>query len=116
MYLNHEPQNRSTRQMPLFEKSSSRVALPCLTFKGFIQSLRVTTTPRGAFIADLKTLINAGVFPSSIYGWNDFYSFLAYHHRVSPDAVAMARKLWQQFKSKSQSTVPPVTTRETPPC
>jgi hypothetical protein len=73
-----------------------------MTFKNFIQSARVTETPRGNFIADMKTLINAGVFPAvEMFGWNDFYSFMAYHHRTSPEAIEMARKVWREFKAKN---------------
>jgi len=71
-----------------------------MTFKEYIQSAYVTATTRGAFIADMKTLINAGVVPDDFYGWNDLYSFMAYHHRTSPEAIAMARKVWQQYKAK----------------
>ena len=71
-----------------------------MTFKEFIQTAYVTNTPRGAFIADLKTLINAGVVPNGFYGWNDLYSFMAYHHRTSPEAIETARKVWRQYKSK----------------
>jgi hypothetical protein len=100
----------STRQMPHLN-FCSRGASVCLTFKDFVQSSYVTNTPRGEFIADMKTLSNAGVLPPVIFSWNDFYSFLAYHHRTSPEAVAVARKVWQQFRSKSKPTVSPVTTQ-----
>jgi len=71
-----------------------------MTFKEFIQSARVFPTPRGEFVADCKTLINAGVFPPAIFSWNDFYSFLAYHHRTSPEAIEIARKVWREYKAK----------------
>jgi hypothetical protein len=71
-----------------------------MTFKEFIQSARVFPTPRGEFIADMKTLINAGVLPPVIFSWNDLYSFLAYHHRTSPEAIEIARKVWREYKAK----------------
>jgi hypothetical protein len=69
-----------------------------MTFKEFIQSARVTNSPRGDFIADAKTLINAGVFPT-VEGWGDLYGFMA-RRRACPEAVEEARKLWRQFKFK----------------
>ena len=47
-----------------------------MSFKDFIRSVRVTTTTRGAFVADIKTLINADVFPP-VEVWADLYRFLS---------------------------------------
>ena len=69
-----------------------------MTFKEFIQSARVTNTPRGDFIADAKTLINAGVFPT-VDSWCDLYGFMTRRH-ACPEAIEEARKAWRQFKSK----------------
>ena len=71
-----------------------------MTFKEYIQSAYVTGTPRGAFLADMKTLINADVFPVEIFSWNDLYSFMAFQGRTSREAIDMARKVWRQYQAK----------------
>jgi hypothetical protein len=75
-----------------------------MTFAEFIQSARVTETPRGDFIADAKTLINACVFPA-IDSWGDLYGFMM-RRRACPEAIEQARKVWRQYqKSKTLETV-----------
>ncbi len=69
-----------------------------MTFKEYIQSARVTSTPRGDYIADTKTLINAGVFPA-VDSWADLYGFMM-RRRACPEAIEEGRKLWRQYKSK----------------
>jgi hypothetical protein len=66
-------------------------------FADYLQSRNITKSPRGDFLADSKTLINAGKFPT-VTCWGELYSFMASRH-ASPEAIAQARKLWRQFKS-----------------
>jgi hypothetical protein len=69
-----------------------------MKFAEFIQSARVTATPRGDYIADTKTLINAGVFPA-VDSWADLYGFMS-RRGSRLEAIEEARKVWRQFKSK----------------
>lgn len=74
-----------------------------MTFPDFIHSRNITRSPRGDFLADSKTLINAGKFPA-VTCWGDLYGFVSSRH-ASPEALAEARKLWRQFKSFEPETV-----------
>jgi hypothetical protein len=74
-----------------------------MTFKDYIQSTRVFPTPRGDYIADTKTLINAGVFPA-IDSWSDLYGFMA-GRGARPEAIEEARKVWRQYKAKVSEAV-----------
>ena len=69
-----------------------------MSFKDFIRSARVTNTPRGDFIADAKTLINAGVFPA-VEGWADLYGYMN-RRGSSAEAIKTARKVWREYKAK----------------
>jgi hypothetical protein len=69
-----------------------------MTFKNFIQSARVCPTPRGAFIADVKTWINAGVFPA-VDSWAELYGYMS-RRGSSAAAIDQARTVWRQYKSK----------------
>jgi hypothetical protein len=67
------------------------------TFSDFMRSRNITRSPRGDFIADTKTLINAGKLPT-ITCWGDLYCFMM-SRCASQEAITEARKLWRQFKS-----------------
>jgi hypothetical protein len=69
-----------------------------MTFAKFIQSKNITNSPRGDFIADTKTLINASVFPV-VESWGDLYRFMI-RRRACPEAIEEARKLWRAYKSE----------------
>ena len=69
-----------------------------MSFKDFIQSVRVTNTERGAFVADIKTLINADVFPP-VDDWATLYRFLS-RRGSSSETIIMARKVWREYKAK----------------
>src|ERR1700722_2979583 len=69
-----------------------------MRFKDFIRSVRVTTTTRGAFVADIKTLINADVFPP-VEVWADLYRFLS-RRGSSSETIDIARKVWREYKTK----------------
>jgi hypothetical protein len=69
-----------------------------MSFKDFMRSARVTNSPRGDFIADAKTLINAGAFPA-VENWADLYGFMS-RRGSSADKIEEARKLWREYKSK----------------
>lgn len=69
-----------------------------MRFAEFIQSTRVFPTPRGAFIADAKTWISAGVFPP-VDSWADLYGFMS-RRGSPPEAIEEGRKVWRQFKAK----------------
>ena len=69
-----------------------------MKFAEFIQSARVFPTPRGAFIADAKTWINAGVLPA-VDSWADLYGFMS-RRGSRPEAIDIARKVWREYKAK----------------
>jgi hypothetical protein len=68
-----------------------------MTFADFIQSSRVTNSPRGDLIAVCKTLINARAFPA-VTCWRELYGLMA-SRKASDETITEARKLWHQFKS-----------------
>jgi hypothetical protein len=65
-------------------------------FSDFIQSRNITNSPRGDFLADTKTLINCGKFPT-VTCWGQLFAFVSSRH-ASPEAIAEARKLWRQYQ------------------
>ena len=69
-----------------------------MSFKDFLQSVRVTSTPRGEFIADAKTLINAGVFPP-VDSWSALYRFMS-RRGSRAETIEIARKVWREYKAK----------------
>ncbi|MET4290938.1 hypothetical protein ABIB06_002437 [Bradyrhizobium sp. LB8.2] len=68
-----------------------------MTFTEFLQTRNVTDSPRGAFIAEAKTLINAGVFPQ-VNAWPELYRFLIRRH-ASTETISLVRQLWRKFES-----------------
>ncbi len=66
-----------------------------MTFVDFIQRRNITGSRRGDFIADSKTLINAGVFPG-VKAWADLYRFLS-RRRTSDETIIEARRLWRAY-------------------
>jgi hypothetical protein len=102
--FNAIPPKSSTRNAPLFEKSSSEA----LSFVDFILTLRVYATARGDLVALLKTLINADAFPT-IAAWSDLIGLMR-RRNARPEAIDTARKLWREFQ-KSQPAVSPANPR-----
>jgi hypothetical protein len=94
--------------IPLFEKSSDRTR----TFASFIQSARVTNSPRGDFISDTKTLIDWGKLPA-INSWRDLHSFMFWKRHACPEAIAEGRKLWREYQKLKTAAVPPAQSRGT---
>jgi hypothetical protein len=78
-------------------------------FACFIQSSHSYANPRGNFLADCKTLINAGKFPI-INSWPDLLRFMR-SRSASDQAIALARKVWRQYQKQSEvrinQAVPP---------
>lgn len=69
-----------------------------MTFKSYIQSARVTETPRGDFIADCKTLINCNKLPD-VQSWSELYGFM-WKRGACREAIEEARKVWRQYQAK----------------
>lgn len=67
-----------------------------ITFIDFMQTRNVTNSPRGAFLAEMKTLINAGVFPP-VQEWAELYRFLSRRH-ASDETITLARQLWREYR------------------
>ncbi|MCG2629732.1 hypothetical protein L6654_24210 [Bradyrhizobium sp. WYCCWR 13023] len=67
-----------------------------MTFSDFLRSRNVTASPRGTFIAEIKTLVNAGAFPD-VRSWADLYRFLTRRH-ASDETIALARNLWREYR------------------
>jgi hypothetical protein len=66
-------------------------------FAEFIRSRNITDSPRGDFLADCKTLINARKFPD-VQTWGDLYCFMRMRNECRPEALAEARKLWRSYQ------------------
>jgi hypothetical protein len=66
------------------------------TFAHYIASRHVTHSPRGDFLADSKTLINAGRFPAATC-WGDVHRFMS-KRNACPEAISEARKLWRSYQ------------------
>jgi hypothetical protein len=69
-----------------------------MSFPDFILSRRCGTAHLGRsdFLADAKSWISAGIFPS-ISQWADFYKFLT-RQNASDETIQSARKLWRDYK------------------
>ncbi|MET4065909.1 hypothetical protein ABID58_000683 [Bradyrhizobium sp. S3.2.6] len=67
-----------------------------MMFTAFMQTRNVTNSPRGAFLAEMKTLINAGVFPPA-REWSELYRFLSRRH-ASDETISLARQLWREYR------------------
>ena len=65
-------------------------------FSNFIRSRNITNSPRGDFLADTKTLINAGKFPE-VQTWSALYGFMSLRN-ACPEAITEARKLWRSYQ------------------
>jgi hypothetical protein len=74
------------------------------TFAEYISSCRVTDTPRGDFIADTQTLINAGKFPD-VKRWRDLYGFMSCRSVRCSEAIELARKVWRQYQKSTVEEV-----------
>ena len=105
---NHDIRKPSIPLSPLSDKSSGRAR----SFASFIQSCRVTNSPRGDFISDTKMLIDIEKFPD-VQSWGEFYCCMTSRH-ACPEAIAEGRKLWREYQ-KSQGAVPRRIKRETAP-
>jgi hypothetical protein len=66
------------------------------TFLQFVDSRRITNTPRGDFLADTKTLMACKKMPE-IKVWGDLYAFMSARH-ACPPAITEARKVWRQYQ------------------
>jgi hypothetical protein len=73
-----------------------------MTFTEFIQSRRVTDTPRGDFIEDTKGLISLNRFPDPkslpALEW-----FMVRRH-ARKKAIREARKLWREYQRNGEET------------
>jgi len=67
-----------------------------MTLADFLQSRNVTASPRGAFFAGMKTLINAAVFPD-VRSWAELYRFLS-RRRASDETITLACQLWREYR------------------
>jgi hypothetical protein len=94
----------STSENPLREKPSRETH----SFVDFIFAARVKASPRGDLIALYRTLINARALPR-IASWSDLYRFMMVR-RSPAETIDTARALWREYQ-KSQTAVPPATTR-----
>lgn len=74
------------------------------TFTEFIESCRITDTPRGNFIDEVKTLIHADALPD-VRCWPDLYRFMIGRTTCSNEAIETARKVWRAYL-KSNSLEP----------
>lgn len=75
-----------------------------ITFTDFMQTRNVTNTARGAFLAEMKTLINAGAFPP-VQQWAELYRFLN-RRRASDETITLARQLWREYRKLESVGVP----------
>lgn len=67
-----------------------------ITFADFMQTRNVTNSPRGAILAEVKTLINAGAFPT-VQSWPELYRFFSRRH-ASDETIVLARQLWREYR------------------
>jgi hypothetical protein len=74
------------------------------TFTHFLQTRNVTNSPRGAFIAEAKTLINADVFPD-VRDWVELYRFFC-RRGASDETITLARALWREYRKLESAGVP----------
>jgi hypothetical protein len=102
MSLSTVSHQKSNLKTGLFKKQPSplthrRAPLPPgTTFTDFIKASRITRSPRGGFLADAKTLINCGKFPT-IDSWTDLLRFVR-GRNACDDAIALARSLWSEYQ------------------
>lgn len=74
-----------------------------MTFTDFLQSRNVTNSPRGEFIAEAKTLINADVIPD-IQAWAELYRFLC-RRGANDETITIARHLWREYRKLESAGV-----------
>jgi hypothetical protein len=68
----------------------------------------VMQNPKGELLALYKALIDADLFPP-VTCWTDLYR-LTHSRRTDDDAIALARKIWREYRKhevKTNQAVPP---------
>lgn len=74
-----------------------------ITFSDFIRARNITNSPRGAFLAEMKTLINAGAVPP-VREWPELYRFFS-RQRASDETITIARQLWREYRKLESAGV-----------